>query len=328
MNIRELFALAALSFAVVASPLAFAAPTSAVDRPAIISAKASKSLLIDVAVAGKRIVAVGDRGHVLFSDDDGNNWTQAKVPVSVMLTGVHFANAQEGWAVGHNGVIIYSSDAGASWQLQHSDKNAGAEKIGAPLLDVWFADNVNGFAVGAYGYFLVTHDGGVTWTDNGSAVNNPDGWHLNAIAGAADDSAVYVVGERGKLFRSIDKGATWATIASPFDGSFFGVSPLSADMVLVFGLQGKVFRSSDLGASWQQVQTGVTSGLNAAARMQDGRFVIAGNAGVLLTANDKGLNLISQTRQDRQTITALLPLNDGTLLTVGEGGLKKLPASK
>lgn len=328
MNIRELFALTVLACAVATSPLVSAAPQSAVDRPAVVSPKASKSLLIDVAAAGKRIIAVGDRGHVLFSDDDGSNWTQAKVPVSVMLTGVHFANAQEGWAVGHNGVVIYSSDAGATWQLQHSDKNAGEDKIGAPLLDVWFADNMNGYAVGAYGYFLATHDGGVTWSDNASALNNPDGWHLNAISGAADGSAVFVVGERGLLFRSTDKGMTWTTLASPFDGSFFGVSPLSADLVLVYGLQGRVFRSADLGASWQQVQTGVTSGLNTAARMQNGRYVIAGNAGVLLTADDSSLNLITQTRQDRQTISALLPLGGGALLTVGEGGLKKLPAGK
>lgn len=328
MNIRELFALTVLACAVATSPLASAAPQSAVDRPAVVSPKASKSLLIDVAAAGKRIIAVGDRGHVLFSDDDGNTWTQAKVPVSVMLTGVHFANAQEGWAVGHNGVVIYSSDAGATWQLQHSDKNAGEEKIGSPLLDVWFADNMNGYAVGAYGYFLATHDGGVTWSNNAAAVNNPDGWHLNAISGAADGSAVFVVGERGMLFRSTDKGVTWTTLASPFDGSFFGVSPLGADLVLVYGLQGRVFRSADLGASWQQVQTGVTSGLNTAARMQNGRYVIAGNAGVLLTADDSSLNLITQTRQDRQTISALLPLGGGALLTVGEGGLKKLPAGK
>lgn len=327
MNIRELFASVVLACLVVGGP-AVAAPKSAVDRPAVISAKAGKSLLIDMAVAGKRIVAVGDRGHILYSDNNGDSWTQAKVPVSVMLTGVYFVNEQEGWAVGHNGVILFSSDAGASWRLQYSDKTAVGDHVGAPLLDVWFADNMNGYAVGAYGYFLATHDGGTSWVENSSAIANPDGWHLNSIAGNPDGSAVFIVGERGILFRSTDKGATWVKLATPFDGSFFGVSPLANNLVLVYGLQGRLFRSADAGTTWQQVQTGVTSGLNAAVRLQDGGIAVAGNAGVLMTASNGGLDLISQTRKDRQSITAMVPLQGGGLLTAGEGGLKKLPASK
>src|SRR5690349_8937389 len=41
---------------------------------------AAKSLLLDVARAGSRLVAVGDRGHVLLSDDEGGTWRQVIVP--------------------------------------------------------------------------------------------------------------------------------------------------------------------------------------------------------------------------------------------------------
>lgn len=304
-----------------------AAPTSAIDRPAMVSAKASRSLLIDLATAGTRLVAVGDRGHIVFSDDQGKSWTQAKVPVSVMLTAVSFPNAKEGWAVGHNGVILYSSDAGANWQLQRADKGGSSQKAGAPLLGVWFADNRNGYAVGAYGYFLATQDGGTTWKNNAAALNNVDGWHLNAIRGMAGTSNAFIVGERGVLFRSEDKGMTWTSLASPFDGSFFGVAPIAPDMVLVFGLQGKLFSSSDLGGQWRQVQTGVTSGLNAAARLEDGRVMVVGNAGVVLGAKDHTLNFIPETRSDRQSITAILPLGANGVLTVGDGGVKTLSAA-
>lgn len=44
--------------------------------------------MIDVVHAGKRLVAVGDRGHILYSDDQGNTWTQAKVPTRQLLTAV------------------------------------------------------------------------------------------------------------------------------------------------------------------------------------------------------------------------------------------------
>ena len=47
------------------------------DTPALKSALAAKSLLNGVAVAGKRLVSVGQRGHILYSDDGGKSWTQA-----------------------------------------------------------------------------------------------------------------------------------------------------------------------------------------------------------------------------------------------------------
>lgn len=310
--------------ACLAAPSLQAAPaTSPLDRPAMTSAKASKSLLIDVASAGQRLIAVGERGLIVFSDDQGKTWNQAKVPVSVMLTSVHFPTPQKGWAVGHNGVILHSADAGATWTLQRADREADSEKAGAPLLGVWFVDDDSGYAVGAYGYFLVTHDGGATWSDNSPAIANPDGWHLNAIRGISG-GPVFIVGEHGKLFRSLDNGTTWSALASPFDGSFFGVSPLGSDLVLIYGLQGRLFSSADQGNSWQLVQSGVTSGLNAATRLANGKVVVAGNAGVVLVAADSSLNLVPDLRSDRQSVTALMPVGGDGVVTVGEGGAKAI----
>lgn len=311
----------ALLVSVGATP-GFAAPAKSVlDRPATISAKASRSLLLEVVQAGARLVAVGDRGHIVYSDDEGKTWTQAKVPVSAMLTSVHFPTPRLGWAVGHHGVILHSADAGATWQLQQADRDETSEKAGAPLLGVWFVDASNGYAVGAYGYFLATKDGGRSWLDNSGAVPNPDGWHLNAIRGTTGGS-VYLVGEHGKIFRSSDNGTTWRALTSPFDGSFFGVAPLGADLVLIYGLQGRLFASTDQGSSWRQVQTGVTSGLNAAARLANGKVVVAGNAGVILVAADSRLELVPELRNDRQSVMALVPMGGNALLTVGEGGAK------
>lgn len=328
MKLREFFGISLLAFGSVHAAQSVANPVSVVDRPAVMSNKSSRSLLTDIAYAGKRLVAVGERGHILYSDDQGKTWVQAKVPVSAMLTGLSFPNAQEGWAVGHSGVILYTSDAGNTWRLQRSDKSATDEKAGFPLMDVWFADNVTGFAVGAYGYFLKTTDGGTTWVDVSESIKNPDGAHLNAVMGIPGTSTVLIGGERGILFRSLDKGATWASIASPFDGSFFGISPVSSDLLLVYGLQGRVFRSADQGNTWSQVETGVTSGINDAVVLEGGQIVAVGNAGVVLSARDSSLNFIPETREDRQSIVALQPLVGGGVVTVGEGGVKVLPAGK
>jgi len=47
-------------------------------------------LVVDAARAGNRLVAVGDRGYIVTSDDNGATWKRAKVPASPLLTSVRF----------------------------------------------------------------------------------------------------------------------------------------------------------------------------------------------------------------------------------------------
>lgn len=315
----------------------------AVERPAVLSAKASKTLSLDIAQAGNRLVAVGERGHILFSDDSGKSWNQASVPVSVLLTGVYFSNEREGWAVGHDGVILHTTDSGQTWNLQRkselsaSDCDDGGEaeaaaadncnKAAAPLLKVWFSDDQNGFAVGSYGYFLKTQDGGNSWEDYSAALANPDGLHLNSISAAADESVVFIAGESGQIFRSLDKGTTWQKLDSPFDGSFFGITQVTPSLTLVYGLQGKLYASGDKGNSWLSLATGVMSGLNMATTLENGDIVVAGNAGVVLRSPANSLEFIPEVRSDRQSISAIVAQPGGGFVTAGEGGLKSIPAS-
>ena len=88
------------------------------DQPARLSALAVRSPLLATARAGDRLVAVGQRGHILYSDDSGKNWLQASVPVSADLNAVSFPTPQQGWAVGSDGVVLHSSDAGQTWTRQ------------------------------------------------------------------------------------------------------------------------------------------------------------------------------------------------------------------
>ena len=95
------------------------------DTPAQKSRLAPRALLSGLARAGQRVVAVGQRGHVLWSDDAGANWQQADVPVSADLVAVHFPTPDSGWAVGHDGVILHSADAGKSWTRQLDGRTLG-----------------------------------------------------------------------------------------------------------------------------------------------------------------------------------------------------------
>ena len=156
------------------------------DIPAQPSPLASKSLLQAVTHVGDRLIAVGSRGHVLVSTDDGATWKQGSVPVSSDLTNVFFITDKKGWAVGHDGVILNTVDGGDTWTLQLDGRKANDALLAAmekkaaaepsseeakallaeaqrykdqgadkPFLDVWFSDEKNGYAVGAYN--LIVH---------------------------------------------------------------------------------------------------------------------------------------------------------------------------
>ena len=56
------------------------------ERQALTLSDYSHTVLQAITQAGQRLVAVGERGLVLLSDDAGKHWRQAQVPVSVTLT--------------------------------------------------------------------------------------------------------------------------------------------------------------------------------------------------------------------------------------------------
>ncbi len=321
-----------------AAPLAQSAPAAEVAQPrdAEHVRLAAHALLIGLASAGERLIAVGDRGVVVFSDDKGKSWVQADlVPTQALLTGVCFFDAQHGLAVGHDEVILATADAGRSWKRTHY-----APEAQQPLLDVWCGAGGHAIAIGAYSTYLTSEDGGATWTARKFAPASPQpqavgargarsatgavpagGYHLNRIV-AASPTRLYIAAEAGHLYRSDDAGASWVTLASPYRGSFFGVLPLEADAVLAFGLRGNLYRSDDAGASWQKIDTGTMQLLGGAARFDTGGIAVAGLSGVLLVSRDGGHSFTLQQQRDYTGLSAVVGVGDDELAAVGDGGVR------
>ena len=335
--------------------------------PAVKSPRATGSVLLDVTRAGQRLVAVGERGHVLYSDDNGQNWQQGAVPVSVTLTAVHFPGAQKGWAVGHDGVVLHSQDGGANWSLQIDGTGASqllidhleaviaaketelsllAEEVqeeanfeleniryaledayfaleeGAsnPFLDVVFLDETTGFIVGAYGLIFSTDDGGANWQPWGDRLDNPDGFHYNAISASGD--RLFMAGEAGILYRSLDAGQSWEVLESPYEGSYFGiVSDARGEQVVAMGLRGNAFRSTDAGLSWQRVETNVETPLYGGALLSDGRLALATRT--LLLADADG-QVSPAAGVKASAYSAVAETADSQLVMVGLHGVNRV----
>ena len=300
------------------APVPAAAAEAAKPLPAELAPLAAHSLLLDTTVAGDRVIAVGERGHILLSMDQGRSWRQVMAPTRAMLTAVHFYDDKRGWAVGHDATILATQDGGDSWQIQYS-----AAEQQRPLLDIWFRDAKQGYAIGAYGLFLTTVDGGANWQQGRVS---QDDFHLNQLIQLAGGD-LFIVAEAGHLYRSQDQGKTWQALATPYNGSFYGALALAPQQLLVFGMRGHCFRSQDNGASWQEITTASDAMLTAGLQVQEG-IIVVGMGGTVLVSRDGANRFQSRTLPDRKGILKILPMEDGAYLLIGEGGSRRLPADE
>lgn len=303
-------------------------------RPASVNQRAATAVLIAVARAGQRLVAVGEGGVIVTSDDDGRTWTQAKVPVSVTLTAVTFVTPDLGWAVGHSGVVLGTRDGGRTWLKQLDglqlaglpapDAGAGTAPAapggGAsdPLLDVYFADPANGFAIGAFGTFLRTRDGGKTWERWQQHLPNPDGNHLYGIRPVGE--SLYIVGERGSVYVSKDRGDSFVAVKTPFEGSFFGLAGGQDGVIVAFGLQGRAYASADAGQTWTAIDAGVSNAWTGATVLPDRRIVLVAQGGEVVTVNGSGGGF-QPVAGKRAALSAVAPTSTGNVVAVGPRGV-------
>jgi photosystem II stability/assembly factor-like uncharacterized protein len=286
--------------------------------PAMASPLAERGLVNALALAGTRVVAVGQRGHVLYSDNDGAAWKQARVPLSADLAAVYFASPGEGWAVGHDGVILHSTDGGASWERRFDGRN-DPQVADKPLLDVWFDAQGRGLAVGAFGLVLRSEDRGRSWRHAEDLMDNPKGLHLNAIRALGQD--LYIVGEQGLVLKRPAGAARFTAVATPYQGSFFGLAGDDQRLV-VFGLRGTALYSADGGGSWSSIATGTRTGLVAGAVQADGALLLLSQGGQLLRSRDGGASFRQVEGVPAGPSAALLSLPGGGLLIGGPRGLR------
>ncbi|MEH6579938.1 MAG: YCF48-related protein [Amphritea sp.] len=298
------------------------------DMPALEMGSAPQSLLLDVAQAGDRLVAVGERGHILYSDDLGANWTQAEVAVRSQLNAVYFLDAQRGWAVGEDALILHTTDGGLTWQKQFDARDA---EMKGPLLDLYFKNADEGFAVGVFNKFYHTVDGGKHWQAWQEHADNLDEWHLFAMASPVEGT-IYVASESGLLFRSLDDGESFAPLQTVHDGSFHGILAKRGadglDRLVLSGVGGKLFTSVDSGESWTELDTQTEAGLSGGTWLADGSALIVGADGILLKVSSDLSSVQKFQRDNGLPLSSVMNISEDKLVLVGLGGIQTLNAGE
>ncbi|WP_092021201.1 WD40/YVTN/BNR-like repeat-containing protein [Marinobacter zhejiangensis] len=308
------------------APAAFAL-TDILETPARETRLAPTHLLTDVDSAGERIVAVGERGHIIFSDDEGKSWTQGHVPVSVTLTAVDFIGPETGWAVGHSGVVLKSEDAGANWAVQLdgvqaaelaiAGKEERAAELEAKIEEApeeergdleWALDDL---------YFSIEN----MRADMDIGPVNPllDVWFEN-------DQFGFVVGAYGMLLRTEDGGASWQDWSGRLDNSsgyhLNAVTRITGGALAIVGEAGQIHVSVDHGETWELRDSPYPGSLFGVIGTGNVNEILAfGLRGNVLLSTDLGKSWNIVPSGASATLNGGMVSEDGRITLVGNGGV-------
>jgi len=297
--------------------------------PKLPNEMAMRAVYLDLTLAGNRLVAVGEYGVILYSDNGGTTWQQADVPTSVTLTSVHFPTAQKGWAVGHDGVVLNSTDAGQSWHIQLSglDINKKAldqieKKVEELTLKLDSADEAESKILGnrLENMELLISDMRVPVEDK-SPTSLMDVLFL-------DEQKGFAVGAFGMIIQTTDGGENWSPIVDKMDNiyglHYYGIECLRVDnqnVLFLVGEKGLLMRSTDGAETWHKLESpydGTFFGV--AGSMGEKKIVVFGLGGKAFLSDDLGEKWRCIQSDSQLALSGAAQLLDGDLMLISSNG--------
>ena len=274
-------------------------------------------------------------------------WFEQHTDGEDILFSVDLLDASTVTAVGENGLILHSTDAGDSWTeissgttqvlrrvrwyspslgiilgnggtaLKSTDAgqswttlNTGVTKA---LFDVHFFDADNWLLVGQGAQVLTTDDGGSSFSDEGSGLNN-----YNEIAIRGDFGII--VGNKGTARRTRNGGEDWGKSTTGVSMELTSVSIGNDSTAVAVGANGTIIRTTDEGKSWDEIYASVPISqyrLSAVRFLTENHVVFAGYGGLIFESFDGGITWTPQESNTQVNIEGLSFIDSKTGNTAG-----------
>ncbi|WP_221249220.1 WD40/YVTN/BNR-like repeat-containing protein [Desulfuromonas versatilis] len=220
------------------------------------------------------------------------DWAGAGIPVPLIVPDINDVqfplpgNDQVGYAVGGGGLILKTTDGGATpWRILSYGVYSTLYAVHFPV------DDQTGFVVGTGGAI-------VKITNAGSTITNQTGWYTPNPPGAGAISDVYmtsvtqghVVARSGRIYKTTDGGATpWVMKYLNPPDTFNAVHfPQDALTGYAVGNSGIIFKTSNAGETWTPLASGVFEHLNEVYFLDNEIGFTVGELGRILRTNNGG----------------------------------------
>ena len=230
---------------------------------------------------------MGELGLILRTTDGGAGWEGVTSGVEDTLRSVSFSGVN-GISGGDSQTILYSTDAGASWQISQSGFFGGGFP-GAQMLSATV-----GFVGGQNSIFQslleASTDGGASWAFQPFYFDKNEGGGTDVFFFDQNTGVVSgtVFDGRGAIARTTDGGTNWSTLF--FDQAIQGIDFPQPTSGFAVGAGGRISHSTDAGITWTDQTSGTSANLNDVSFASDAlRGIAVGDSGTILwTANGGG----------------------------------------
>jgi photosystem II stability/assembly factor-like uncharacterized protein len=310
--------------------------------PAAKSDLAAEAMVYVVRKFGDRYFAGGIRGHILYSDDGGESWTQASVPVRSGILDIHFPSPEKGWAVGHEAVILHTDDGGETWEKQYD---------GLQLVQ-----DAKAFYTEALEQVQAQESKQAEESDQAEETEQeqgPDPYYLEMLKGEMEfaesqgasnplfkiycftDIACNAIGAYGLAIRTRDGGKSWEpTMHNNENDTFyhtFDFAPLPGDERFFLAGEAGTFLIASVGLLGNPERQGEGSAVRVNSVPWEGSFfassdtaedavVMGGLRGRMFHTADEGDTWVVVDKPDTSTIVDIIRLADDRLVAAGVAG--------
>lgn len=286
--------------------------------------KPERSLLLDITQAGERLIAVGERGHIVLSDDQAKSWTQAQVPVRVTLTSVMFVNEDLGWAVGHDGAVLRTKDAGNTWHklldgyeaneliLEHAQKlyRRAQEQVQSASQEA--KEDAERHLENRY----IQLQDAESFLEEGASRPFLDIWFSNETEG-------YIFGAFGMFLHTRDGGENWESVHDRLDNPYWfhlNAAKKIGPSLFIVAEAGGIYRSDDDGQTWQKLESPYDGGFFGVTGDGKGQIIVFGLRGNAFVSYDNGRQWHKLDTNSTSSLFASARLGDDSTLLLGNGG--------
>lgn len=211
-------------------------------------------------------------------------WTELnpKVP-RVNYIGLHFINADTGWACGSSGAIIKTTNGGDDW-------TTAATPVTNLLLKIHSYNGQVVICTGFDGLILRSTDGGETFEQVVSGVGSgTDLWGVQML----NDTLGWVCGMNQTLLKTTDAGINWQQVFPGVNQHYWSLDFLNEQYGMIACGGGIVLKTTDGGNSWTQTQAGDTRSLYTIDIIDSLHIAAAGYEGKNVYSSDGGVSWIS-----------------------------------
>lgn len=221
------------------------------------------------------------RNQSLFPLQSTGIWTEMHPLIPrVIYFGVHFTNADTGWAVGEGGAIIKTINGGQKWNWIES----GVENTLKTIFSVNNGQRV--IVAGDGGVILISENGGESWSTMLSPTTN-NIWNMQMIT----DNIGWMVGESATALKTTDAGLTWIQQPMPHTTlPYWDVSFIDTNYGYIACNSAIILKTTNGGIDWQIQTAGDYRGLYTVYSFDSLKVIAGGGFGKIVITTDGGSN--------------------------------------